>query len=86
LDLQSSIHKLRIVLKELSETQSWLEQIVANGLFSRGKMAAIIAENQDRGGFHQDGARLRQSNLRFRISDLRCRIRPISKSPLLSAS
>ena len=31
------IHKLRIVLKELNETMSWLEQIVANGLFSRYK-------------------------------------------------
>ena len=41
------IHKLRIVLKELNETKSWLEQIVANGLFSRDKMSAIIAENQE---------------------------------------
>ena len=41
------IHKLRIVLKELNETKSWLEQIVANGLFSRDKMEAIIAENQE---------------------------------------
>jgi len=41
------IHKLRIVLKELNETKSWLEQIVANNLFSREKMAAIIAENQE---------------------------------------
>jgi four helix bundle protein len=41
------VHKLRIVLKELNETHSWLEQIVANGLFSRDKMAAIIAENQE---------------------------------------
>jgi four helix bundle protein len=41
------IHKLRIVLKELNEIRSWLEQIVANGLFSRDKMAAIIAENQE---------------------------------------
>ena len=41
------IHKLRIVLKELSETKSWLEQIVANVLLSRDKMAAIIAENQE---------------------------------------
>src|SRR4029077_11683671 len=39
------IHKLRIVLKELNETKSWLEQIVANGLFCRDKMAEIIAEN-----------------------------------------
>src|SRR5437773_625187 len=41
------IHKLRVVLKELNETKSWLEQIVANSLFSRDKMAAIIAENQE---------------------------------------
>ena len=41
------IHKLRIVLKELNETKSWLEQIVANGLFSRDKMGAIIGENQE---------------------------------------
>jgi len=41
------IHKLRIVLKELNETRSWLEQIVANGLHSRDKMGAIIAENQE---------------------------------------
>ena len=41
------VHKLRIVLKELNETRSWLEQIVANGLFSRDKMAAIIAETQE---------------------------------------
>jgi len=41
------IHKLRIVMKELNETKSWLEQIVANGLFSRDKMAHIIAENQE---------------------------------------
>jgi len=41
------IHKLRIVLKELNETKSWLEQIVANSLFSRDKMTAVIAENQE---------------------------------------
>jgi four helix bundle protein len=41
------IHKLRIVLKELNESHSWLEQIVANGLFSRDKMATLIAENQE---------------------------------------
>jgi four helix bundle protein len=41
------IHKLRIVLKELNETKSWFEQIVANGLFSRDKMIAVIAENQE---------------------------------------
>jgi|SRR5579884_85927 len=41
------VHKLRVVLKELNESRSWLEQIVANGLFSRDKMGAIIAENQE---------------------------------------
>ena len=41
------IHKLRIVLKELDESKSWLEQIVANGLFSHDKMATLIAENQE---------------------------------------
>ena len=41
------IHKLRIVLKELNESKSWLEQIVANGLFSHDKMASLIAENQE---------------------------------------
>ena len=37
------IHKLRIVLKELNESKSWLEQIVANGLFSHDKMATLIS-------------------------------------------
>ena len=41
------IHKLRIVLKELNETRSWLEQIVAIGFFSHDKMAALIAENKE---------------------------------------
>jgi four helix bundle protein len=41
------IHKLRIVLKELNETKSWLDQIVANELFSREKMGQLIAENQE---------------------------------------
>ncbi len=41
------VHKLRIVLKELNESMSWLEQIVANRLFSREKMVRIIAENKE---------------------------------------
>src|SRR6059036_3387025 len=41
------LHKLRIVLKELNETKSWIEQIVANSLFYRDKISAIIAENQE---------------------------------------
>ena len=41
------IHKLRVVLKELNETMSWLEQIPAIGLISRDKLSALIAENQE---------------------------------------
>ena len=41
------IHKLRIVMKELNETRSWLEQIIASGLHSHDKMVAIIAENRE---------------------------------------
>jgi four helix bundle protein len=41
------VHKLRIVLKELNESHSWLEQIVENGLLSRDKLVALIAENQE---------------------------------------
>ena len=41
------IHKLRIVLKELNETQSWLQQVVANGLIPDSKMSALIAENRE---------------------------------------
>ncbi len=67
---------LRIVLKELNESKSWLEQIVANGLFSHDKMATLIAENQELCWIVGRG----QSNLRLRISDLRCRICSISDS------
>jgi four helix bundle protein len=41
------VHKLRVELKELNETKSWLEQIVANELFSREKMGKLIAEKQE---------------------------------------
>ena len=41
------VHKLRLVLKELNETHSWLEQIVENGLFNRDKLVAITKENQE---------------------------------------
>ena len=41
------VHKLRIVLKELTETKVWLCQIVENDLFSAEKMSGIIAENQE---------------------------------------
>ena len=41
------IHKLRLGTQRTERTKSGLEQIVANGLFSRDKMVAIIAENQE---------------------------------------
>ena len=40
------IHKLRIVLKELNETKSWLQQILALELVSTDKLSALIDENQ----------------------------------------
>jgi four helix bundle protein len=41
------IHKLRIVLKELNETDVWLQLIVESSLLSPEKMSAIVAENQE---------------------------------------
>src|SRR5690349_4232568 len=41
------IHKLRVVLKELNEARTWLEQIVVNGLLPADKMAAIMKENDE---------------------------------------
>ena len=41
------IHKLRVALKELNETRSWLDVIAEIGLFSRDKLTALIAENQE---------------------------------------
>jgi four helix bundle protein len=79
------IHKFRIVLKELNATKSWLEQIVANGLFPRQNERSYRGKPRtrlDHRGFDQNSAWFRQSNLRFRVSDLRCRNRPISKFPL----
>jgi len=41
------IHKLRIILKELNETAVWLQLILENSMLPSGKMAAIIAENEE---------------------------------------
>ena len=41
------IHKIRIVLKELNETEVWLSLIVENSWFSATKMSALIAENRE---------------------------------------
>ena len=44
------IHKLRIVLKELNETTARLEQIVANGLFSRDKWRQLWRKTRNFAG------------------------------------
>ena len=64
------IHKLRIVLKELNETKSWLEQIVANNLFSREKMAAVILKIRNSAGSSRPPSRRRAAQpVQFDTSD-----------------
>ena len=41
------IHKLRIVLKELNETDVWLRLIVESSLLSPEKMSGIVAKNDE---------------------------------------
>src|SRR5262245_41184042 len=41
------VHKLRIVLKELNETEVWLELIVKSSRVSPEKINAIVAENRE---------------------------------------
>lgn len=41
------VHKLRLVLKELNETEVWLNLIVARAWFSEERMFAIVAENRE---------------------------------------
>jgi four helix bundle protein len=41
------IHKLRIVLKELNETDVWLQLIVETSLVEAPVVAGIVAENQE---------------------------------------
>jgi four helix bundle protein len=41
------VHKLRIVLKELNETEVWLALIVKNSWFPPEKMSSLVAENQE---------------------------------------
>src|SRR5262249_55861594 len=41
------IHKLRIVLKELNETEVWLNLVRENSWFSPEKLSEIVAENRD---------------------------------------
>jgi four helix bundle protein len=41
------IHKLRIVLKELNETEVWLNLVVESSWFSAEKLSEIVAENRE---------------------------------------
>ena len=41
------VHKLRIVLKELNETDVWLQLILESSWLSAEKMSAIVAENEE---------------------------------------
>jgi four helix bundle protein len=41
------IHKLRIVLKELNETDVWLQLILETSLIDAPAIAGIVAENQE---------------------------------------
>ena len=41
------IHKLRIVLKELNETEVWLHLILESGFFKEDRMSAVVAENEE---------------------------------------
>ncbi len=45
--LSDFIHKLRIVLKELNETEVWLELITKSSWLSPEKIIAIVAENRE---------------------------------------
>jgi four helix bundle protein len=41
------VHKLRIVVKELNETEVWLDLVVQSSWFSAEKLSAIVAENRE---------------------------------------
>ena len=41
------VHKLRVVLKELNETEVWLNLIVESCWFPSEKMTELIAENRE---------------------------------------
>jgi four helix bundle protein len=41
------IHKLRIVLKELNETDVWLQLVVETSLIEAPVVSGIVAENQE---------------------------------------
>ena len=41
------IHKLRIVLKELNETEVWLHLILTNSMLRTTEISPVIAENEE---------------------------------------
>src|SRR5215813_3097607 len=41
------VHKLRVVLKELNETDVWLQLIVRCSLIRQDQIVAIVTENQE---------------------------------------
>ena len=41
------IHKLRIVLKELNETEVWLQLILTNSMLPTTEISSVIAENEE---------------------------------------
>ena len=41
------MHKLKVSMKELSETRIWLKLIGESGYVEKGKLADLIAESQE---------------------------------------
>jgi four helix bundle protein len=41
------VHKLRIVLKELNETEVWLQLVLVNKMLSAQEVSGVIAENAE---------------------------------------
>ena len=41
------VHKLKVSMKELSETRIWLKLIGESGYVEKGKLVALIAESQE---------------------------------------
>lgn len=69
------IHKLRVVLKELNEAKSWLEQIVANGLFGERRCVHLSRKTKNSAGLlrRQSGqhGHLQAGRVQFKISNSR---------------
>ena len=66
------------MLKELNESKSWLEQIVANGLFSHDKMATLIAENQELCWIVAASVKTARGAVQFETSDFGFEVQDLS--------